>query len=93
MDQAAQDEGTTVLLDPIGGHKVDLATKQHFQAISQVDKAETNGFGEASQEVHIAACCLMLSGKGAKQLKAAELELGRQGWEVLAQNRQHLSAA
>lgn len=93
MDQAAQDEGTTVLLDSIGGHEVDFATKQHFQAISQVDKAETNGFGEASQEIHIAACCLMLSGEGAEQLKAAELELGRQSWEVLTKHRQHLSAA
>ncbi len=33
MDQAAENEGTPVLLDPVGGHQIHLAAEQFFQAI------------------------------------------------------------
>ena len=92
INQAAQNEGAAVLLDPIGGHQIHLATEQGFQAISQVDEAEADGLGEARQQVHVAAGRWLIGGEGAEQLQRAELELGSQGRVVLTQHRQHLSA-
>jgi hypothetical protein len=34
MNKAAHDGGATVLLDPIGGHQVDPAAEEIFQAIA-----------------------------------------------------------
>lgn len=53
INQAAQNDWATVLLDPIGGHQVDLATEQGFEAIGQVDEAEADGLGEARQQVRL----------------------------------------
>jgi len=52
-NQAAHDGGATVLLDPIGGHQVDPAAEEIFQAISQVDEADSDGLGEARQQVRL----------------------------------------
>lgn len=50
MDQAADNERATVLLDPVGGHQIHLAAEQRFQAIGQVDEAETDEAVEARQQ-------------------------------------------
>lgn len=52
-NQAAENEGATVLLDTIGGHQVDPATEQGFEAIGQVDEAKADGLGEARQQVRL----------------------------------------
>ena len=54
MDQAAENEGAAVLLDPVGGHQIHLATEQPFKAIGQGDEAETDGLSEARQSIHVA---------------------------------------
>ncbi len=53
MDQAAENEGTAVFLDPVGRHQVHLAAEQRFQAIGQVDEAETDRLGEARQQIRL----------------------------------------
>ena len=53
MDQAAENEGAAVLLDPVGGHQIHLAAEQFFKAIGQVDEAETDGLREARQSIHV----------------------------------------
>lgn len=49
-NQAAENEGAAVLLDPVSGQQIHLATEQRFQAIGQVDEAETDRLGEARQQ-------------------------------------------
>lgn len=51
MDQAAENEGTAVLLDSVGRNKIHLAAEQRFQAIGQVDEAEADRLGEAHQQI------------------------------------------
>jgi hypothetical protein len=43
MDQAAEDEGAAVLLDPVGRHQIHLAAEQRFQAIGQGMKPKPIG--------------------------------------------------
>ncbi len=93
INQAAKNEGSAVVLDAIGGYQVNLATKQGLQAIGQMNEAEADGLCEARQQVHVAAGCLLLGGKGAEQLQRTEPKLGGKGREVLSQHRQHVIAA
>ena len=93
INQAAENEGSAVVLDAICGHQVDLATKQGLQAIGQVNEAEADGLCEARQQVHVAAGCLLLGGKGAEQLQRTDPKLGSKGRVVLSQHRQYVIAA
>jgi len=54
MDQAAENEGAAILLDPACGHPIHLTTEQLFKAIGQGDEAETDGLREARQSIHVA---------------------------------------
>ena len=91
-DQAAENEGTAVLLDSVGSHQIHLAAEQRFQAIGQMDEADADRLGEVRQQIHVAAGGGLIRGEGAEKLQAAEHELSGQAWELLAQHRQHLGA-
>jgi len=93
MNNAAHDEGATVLLDPIGGHQVDPPAEEIFQAIAQVHETEANRLGETHQQIHIAGGRWLIASEGSKQGQVADLELEGQIWIVLTQPLQHLRAA
>jgi hypothetical protein len=61
MDQAAENEGAAILLDPVGGHPIHLATEQLFKANGQGDEAETDRLREARQSIHVAWCISQIS--------------------------------
>ena len=92
MNAAAQDEGTPVLLDPIGRHQVDTTTEKGFQMVGQVDEGKPHRLGEAHQQIHITGGRLLIASEGSKQRQAAHLEAGGQIRIVLTQPRNHLRA-